>query len=177
MRARSVLFALAVAAATVLAPAAAHAEPATTVIGPEPWQPWFQRNWEAADGLYCDFPLGHEVVSQDIRSRVVERYPDGTKKIEEYEGPLMSEFVNRDTGKRFLVDAGGRGFSEYRPDGTEARFVMIGPVGTGFRDGDLDLPRGYYLFDGFHVVAFAPDGTRSLPVDLGPEHNVCEDLD
>ena len=177
MRARSFLFALAAAAATVIAPAAAHAEPAATGITPEPWQPWIQQDWEAPAGKYCDFPLGHEVVSQDIRSRVLARYPDGTKKLEEYAGPLMSEFVNRDTGRRLLVDAGGSGASEYRPDGTEARFIMVGPVGTGFREGDLDLPRGYYLFDGFHVVAYGTDGTRSLPVDLGPERNICEELD
>lgn len=29
---------------------------------------------------------------------------------------------------------------------------------------------------GFHVVALDTDGTRSLPVGLGPERDVCDEL-
>lgn len=172
MRVRSVLVALTLAAAAVFTPATAQAG----TFHPEPWRPWHQIDWTAPAGRYCDFALRLEVVSQDIRSRVLERHPDGSVKREEYAGPLISDFVNDVTGERLRTDASGSGVAEFRPDGSYVRYAMFGPVGMGFREGDEDLARGYYMFDGFHVVAFAPDGTRSLPVDLGPEENVCEAL-
>ncbi|MEV0645180.1 hypothetical protein AB0I28_07940 [Phytomonospora sp. NPDC050363] len=176
MRVRTALLCLALAAGTVLAPSAAQAGPSTSGLRPEPWRPWIQPEWTAPAGRYCDFPLGLEVVSQDVRSRVLQRHPDGSVKLEEYAGPLISEFVNLDTGERLLSDASGSGVAEFRTDGSYVAFAMAGPVGMGFRDGDRDLTRGYYMLDGVHVVAFAADGTRSLPVDLGGEDNVCDDL-
>ncbi|MER5184946.1 hypothetical protein ABT009_42840 [Streptomyces sp. NPDC002896] len=143
--------------------------------GAEPWEPYIQQEFTAAAGRFCSFPLQLKVLEQDIRKRVLERYPDGSIKREEYAGPLVVAYVNGDTGASVERDTGGRGFPQYRTDGTFLRYTSVGPVGFGIREGD-DFPKGYYVVDGIHVMEFAADGRRSFSVRRGPEENVCEAL-
>lgn len=142
---------------------------------PEPWERRLQPEWTADAGRYCTFPLHVDVISQDIRRRVLERHPDGAIRREEYAGPLIVDLVNVDTGQRIRRDSGGRLYAEYRPDGSPWRYLTVGPVGVGFRDGDR-YPKGYYELDGTHLVAFDVDGTRSMTYDGGDEENVCHSL-
>jgi hypothetical protein len=141
----------------------------------EPWEPFHSAGWTAAAGRYCDFPLQLDIVFDDERTRVVERYPDGAEKKREYIGPLVVEFSNMDTGRRHRYNVSAQGFLETRQDGSWARFSGHGPFGMGFRATD-PYPRGYYVLTGNHAVDFAVDGTRSMAVDAGTEHNVCGDL-
>ncbi|OZV82313.1 hypothetical protein CA850_08425 [Micromonospora echinospora] len=139
---------------------------------PEPWRTWAQEEWTAPAGRYCSFPLQVRVVDQDVRVRVVARYPDGAVRREEFAGPLVVDFVNVDTGRTARRDAGGSGAADHRPDGTWSRYAIVGPAGFGFRPGDHH-PRGYYLLDGLHVITFDADGTRRLTVAVGEQENVC----
>ncbi|WP_131051170.1 MULTISPECIES: hypothetical protein [unclassified Micromonospora] len=141
-------------------------------LHPEPWRPYVQQEWTGPAGRYCSFPLGVRVVSQDIRVRVLARYPDGTVKHEEFAGPLTVDFVNTDTGQAVRRDAGGSGLLEYRPDGGWLRYTIVGPAGFGFRPGDLH-PRGYYILDGLHVISIDATGTRGLALAVGRQENVC----
>ncbi|MEV0396141.1 hypothetical protein [Polymorphospora rubra] len=159
------------------APAVVAAAQATGWTGyqPEPWRPWIQEEWIAPAGRYCSFPLGVRVVSQDIRVRVLARHPGGAARLEEFAGPLTVDFVNVDTGASVRRDAGGSGVAEYRPDGSYARYTIVGPAGFGFRAGD-GLPKGYYILDGLHVISFDADGIRRLAVGIGNRENVCDPL-
>lgn len=155
--------------------AGAMSLPATAAAAasqPEPWQPYVQEEWTAPAGRYCSFPLQLRVVSQDIRMRVLQRYPDGTVKREEYAGPLVVDFVNGDTGRSVRRDAGGTAFVEYRQDGSWRRYTIVGPAGFGFRATD-PYPQGYYILDGLHVILFDADGTRRMAAAVGAEDNIC----
>lgn len=170
-------------AAAVLGPAAAPAAASAGADGgigpgsyrPEPWRAWVQEEWTAPAGRYCSFPLQVRVVSQDVRVRVVARYGDGAVRREEFAGPLVVDFVNGATGQSVRRDAGGSGAADYRPDGSWRRYTIVGPAGFGFRPEDRH-PRGYYLLDGVHVIAFDADGTRRMAVEVGREENVCRSL-
>lgn len=142
---------------------------------PEPWQPWEQEEWSVEPGVFCDFGFELDVIEQDIQRRVLERHDDGTVELEEYRGPLVSDFVRTDTGDKVRVDSGGRAFMSYHPDGSLESVTAIGPVGFGFRETDA-YPRGYYNVDGYHVMSVSTDGTRSMAADAGPETDVCAQL-
>ncbi len=165
-------------AGTVLAAGAGLALAATpaAAAGPEPWEPWIQPEFTLPAGKYCEFPIRLEVISQDIERRTTSRYPDGTIHREEYRGPLTSYWYNEDTGDRHFSDASGELYMEYYPDGSPKRATTVGPVGVGFREQD-DYPKGYYTLDGFHMVGYDTDGTRSMMVDNGDEIDVCAALD
>ncbi|RGC69377.1 hypothetical protein C5N14_08890 [Micromonospora sp. MW-13] len=174
---RVVLMLAAVTAAVTPAPAATAGtdRSADRSRQPEPWRPWIQEEWVAPAGRYCAFPLRVHVVSQDVRVRVVDRYPDGAVRREEFAGPLVVDFVDDTTGRTTRQDAGGSGVAEYRPDGGWLRYTIVGPAGFGFRPGDR-YPQGYYLLDGLHVITFDGDGTRRMAVALGNQDNVCQTL-
>ncbi|WP_405107807.1 hypothetical protein OG559_25005 [Micromonospora sp. NBC_01405] len=168
-----IVLALAAVAATVPAPAVAAGTERSRQ--PEPWRPWTQEEWTAPAGRYCAFPLRVQVVSQDVRVRVVDRYPDGAVRREEFAGPLVVDFVDVTTGRMTRRDAGGSGAADYRPDGGWLRYTIVGPAGFGFRAGDR-YPQGYYLLDGLHVITFDAAGTRRMAVAVGKQDNVCQTL-
>lgn len=176
MRVRQILVAAAMLAATAFTVGTAGPVSADVSTGPEPWEPIQQEEWTAPAGRYCDFPLHVDVQFDTERTRVLERYPDGTVKRREYIGALISDFVNVDTGARHRSNSSAQGFVDFRPDGTWERFSGHGPFGFGFRATD-PYPRGYYELTGYHVIEIDPDGTKHMVVDNGDEENVCEALD
>ena len=143
---------------------------------PEPWQPYDQPEFSWSAGHACSFEVAVEVVSEDLSTRVLARYPDGAVRAEQYTGPLVVDLVNTSTGARARHDLGGEGAQTYYPDGSPLRFFSVGPFGTGFGPED-DYPVGVWVFDGIHVVRWSADGTKSMEVDLGTEVNVCTQLD
>ena len=143
---------------------------------PEPWQPYDQAEFSWPAGEACSFEVAVEVVSEDLYSRVLARYPDGSVRAEQFTGPLLMDFVNTATGARVQHDLSGEGVQTYTAAGAPLRFIGVGPFGTGFGPAD-DYPAGVWVLDGIHVVRWSADGTKSMEVDLGPETNVCTELD
>lgn len=164
--AASVLALSALVPATPAAPAAS---------GPEPWQPTTQVAFTVPAGKYCSFAFSYQPTSQDLQQRVLTRYRDGTVRAEEYRGPLVGTFTNLDTGATISRDSSGTAVEQFRPDGTESAYTSYGVVGVGFRATDR-YPQGYYELGGVHRVRYAPDGTRSMVIDRGPEENICDTL-
>ncbi|MEE1942629.1 hypothetical protein V1L54_25030 [Streptomyces sp. TRM 70361] len=163
-------------AATAAADSPAPAPAPVRGAAPEPWEPYVDQGFTAPAGYTCAFPLKATPLEQDMVKRVLERHPGGAVKREEYKGPLVVEYENTDTGATVVRDVGGHGFPEYRADGRLKRYLAVGPVGFGMRDGD-DFPKGFWIVDGVHVAEFAEDGTRGFSVRMGPEENVCAALD
>lgn len=142
---------------------------------PEAWKPVVYEDLDLPAGRYCTYALRSTVERQDVRSRVLDRYPDGAVRYEEFEGPLDVSYTNQDTGRSVQRDIGGRAYVEYRPDGTYRNYVAVGPVAIGIRPGDA-FPQGWWVVDGVHLIEFAADGTRSFGARMGPEENICDTL-
>ena len=115
-------------------------------------------------------------MSEHLYSRVLARYPDGSVRAEQFTGPLLMDFVSTATGARVQHDLSGEGVQTYTAAGAPLRFISVGPFGTGFGPDD-DYPAGVWVLDGIHVMRWSVDGTKSMEVDLGPETNVCTELD
>jgi hypothetical protein len=163
----------AIAAVPLIAVAAAT--PASA-IGPEPWQPYEATDFVAPAGRYCDFDLAVTAVEDAEEVRVSARYADGSVRVHEYRGTLVSRFTNVATGESVIRDLSGHAWQELYPDGvTTKSFTGLGPFSFGFRATD-GYPRGYYRLDGLHAITIAPDGTRDMAVDAGPVENLCETL-
>jgi hypothetical protein len=143
---------------------------------PEPWLPYDQAEFSWPAGEACSFEVAVEVVSEDLYSRVLARYPDGSVRAEQFTGPLLMDFVNTTTGARVQHDLSGEGAQTYTAAGAPLRFIGVGPFGTGFGPDD-DYPAGVYVLDGIPVVKWSADGTKSMELDLGSEPNVCTELD
>jgi hypothetical protein len=141
----------------------------------EPWQPYQAENFTTPAGRYCTFALQVTAVEDAEQVRVDARYPDGSVRVNEYKGTLVSDFTNVTTGKAVRRDLSGRAWVELRPDGAFKSFTGVGPFSLGFRAVD-DYPQGYYRLAGVHSVTFDADGTRHLAVDGGTEENLCATL-
>lgn len=153
------------------------AVPATadaTQFKPEPWRDFRSSPVTLPGGQYCAFDLKLDIVQDEEQTRVDSRYPDGTVHVNEYRGKLVVNFEGN--GKSALRDLSGTGWEELYPDGVNRKtFTVAGPFGARFRTTD-DYPQGYYRFDGFTVITFDKDGTRHVPVHVGPREDICEAL-
>ena len=144
--------------------------------GPEAWQPYRATNFVTPAGRYCDFDLEVTAIADEEEFRVSARYPDGNVRVYEYRGTLVSRFTNLASGKSVTRDLSGHAWTEMYPDGqTMKTFTGAGPFAFGFRATDR-YERGYYRFDGLHVITLAVDGTRRMAVDAGPAENMCTTL-
>lgn len=171
MRVRALMRAAVVATvttATLAGGSAASAEP-------EPWQPYRTTDFVSPAGRSCDYDLDVAAVQDEEEYRVAARHPDGTERLVEYRGTLVTRFTNLATGESTVRDLSGHAWVELYPDGTMRTFTGVGPFGIGFRATDSH-PRGYYRLDGVHVVTMDPDGTRHLTVAAGTQEDICRTL-
>lgn len=169
----AILFAAAPAAAApalaAQAPAAAGAEGG--------WVPAPQASFDLPAGARCDFAVHSEPIVDEVRKLVLATYPDGSPKRELYEGDLINEITNTETGAKTLADASGTAMVEYATDGSMIWYVT-GPVLLGFRENAGTLPRGLWIVDGVFIVEFSPDLiNKTITMIHGTTHNVCTDLD
>lgn len=141
----------------------------------EPWQPYKATDFVAPEGKYCTFALAVTAVEDAEEYRVVARHPDGTERVVEYRGTLITRFTNVTTGESVVRDLSGHAWEERYPGGGTKSFTGVGPFGFGFRAED-DFAQGYYRLDGVNVITIAPDGTRALPVNAGTAENLCATL-
>lgn len=147
-----------------------------TPSGPEPWQPYRTTDFVSEAGRSCDFDLSVAAVEDEEEYRVYSRYPDGTERVLEYRGKLISRYTNLATGESTIRDVSGHAWVELYPDGqTMKSFSGIGPFSIGFREGDT-YPRGYYRLDGLHSITMDPDGTRHMAIAVGTQENICNTL-
>jgi hypothetical protein len=167
-----VVLAAAAALTTTTAPALAE----RTSAGPEPWQPYEATDFVAPAGRYCDFDLAVTAVEDEEEYRVHSRYPDGSVRVYEYRGTLVTRFTNVATGASVTRDLSGHAWQEMYADGQATKsFTGAGPFSFGFRETDT-YPRGYYRLDGLHVIALDADGTRHMRVAAGEAENLCTTL-
>ena len=140
------------------------------------WVPAPQAAFDLPAGARCDFPVHSEPIVDEVRKLVLDTYPDGKPKRELYEGDLILEITNTDTGASTQADASGTAMIDYGTDGSMTWYVT-GPVLLGFRENAGTLPRGLWIVDGVFIVEFTPDFYKTITMIHGTTHNVCTDLD
>jgi hypothetical protein len=143
------------------------------------WVPAPSAPWDAPAGTLCDFSVHGEPVVDEVRKRVLDRYPDGSTKLEAYTGDLVVAVTNTETGKSVDADASGSGLVEYTLGGaltTNSTWYVVGPAGFGFTEGGGNRPRGIYVFDGVYTVKFGPTGYKTVTMHHGTERELCTEL-
>jgi hypothetical protein len=163
--------ALTLALLTVIAPSA-------RADSPRPWHPYQGADdYTLPAGTACDFQLSSTTIEDKERYRVVETWPDGSTKREEWTGLLVVEYTNDDTGESVRRNLTGRGDFLYGQDGGWSLVNMGGHFAAVLYEGD-DPGRGVYVVRGKGFsVSGSPDGHRVLdPSGNGNVENVCETL-
>jgi hypothetical protein len=177
---RTLLIASAVAAmlAGGAVPATAsttQTDAASSTTSPHGWVPEPIPPFDAAAGVLCDFPVHYDVLVNQVRTKVLETYPDGTPKRQLAAGALFLNVSNTDTGASTVVDASGSAAIDYGTDGSMLWHV-IGPVIARLGAGTSNLPRGLYTINGIYRIAFSPTGFKTITLTHGTIHNLCPDL-
>ena len=131
--------------------------------------------YDAPAGLLCDFPIHWDIVVNQVRTKVVATYPDGSAKRQLAVGALFLRVSNVDTGANMLVDASGSAVINYGTDGS-MRWFVVGPVIARLAAGTSNEPRGLYTINGVYRIAFSPTNFKTITLIHGTIHNLCPDL-
>ena len=143
------------------------------------WVPAPSASWDVAAGARCDFPVHAEPVVDEVKTKVLDRYPDGSTKREAYVGDLVLAVTNTDSGESLDADLSGSALVEYTPGGTltsNSTWYVVGPALFGFREDGGNRPRGIWVFDGFYKVAFDAAGFKTVTLFHGTERDLCTEL-
>jgi hypothetical protein len=143
------------------------------------WVPVPSAPFDFAAGVRCDFPVHGEPIVDEVRTRVLATYPDGSTKRQAFVGDLIGRFTNTDTGAFVDVDLGGSAVVAIQPGGTlttNSTWHAVGPALYGFREGGGNRPRGLWVFDGVYTVAFDANSFRTVTIYHGSERNICAEL-
>jgi hypothetical protein len=155
----------------VAAAPAATAEAATG--GNSGWMPSQTPSFTVPAGAACSFELHGEVVYDHELTRVLETFPDGSPKVQEFQGALGVVFANEETGESARRDGSGTLRATHDGNGgTEFAFQGngIAPVFAG------SPSPGIYVVSGYTVLVAHPDGSREFTVVQGTLENMCQTL-
>jgi hypothetical protein len=144
------------------------------------WVPAPTGPFDLPAGARCDFQVHSEPIVDEVRTRVLATYPDGSTKREAYVGDLVVRLTNTATGASVDVDLSGSALVEYQPGATlttNSTWYAVGPAMFGFREGGGDHPRGLWVFDGVYSVAFDANSFKTVTVYHGTEREMCAELD
>jgi hypothetical protein len=158
---------------------AAAASPASAAPRSGGWVPAPSAPFDLPAGTRCDFPVHSEPIVDEVRTRVLATFPDGSTKREAYIGDLVVRITNTATGASVDVDLSGSALVEYQPGGTLTRnstWYLVGPAMFGFGEGGGDHPRGLWVFDGRYKIEFGPTSYKTVTTYHGTGHDVCTDL-
>jgi hypothetical protein len=115
-------------------------------------------------------------IGQDVvKGRVLQTYPDGSVKQEQFNGPLTLEVTNKDTNNSVNVNASGAAVVDFAPDGSQV-WHTNGPVLFGFRIGaNSNHSAGLFLLTGNFTVEIGPTA-RNVTDARGSERDICAEL-
>jgi hypothetical protein len=158
--------ALMVAAASATAASAAPG-------GNSGWVPFQTPSFTVPAGVACSFELHGEVVYDHEFTRVLETFPDGSPKVQEFQGALGVVFTNVETGQSARRDGSGTLRATRDGDGG-TEFVFQGNGIAGILAGSPSP--GVYVVSGHNVLVAHPDGSREFTVVRGTLENMCQTL-
>jgi hypothetical protein len=166
-----------VIALTAVAALLASAAPASAAGGVvnEPWVPLPEGPFDLPAGSYCDFAVHGDSVVDQVETKVVVEYPDGSIKKQLARGALLIRVTNTGTGAATTVNASGDAVFDFFPDGSQTWHV-VGPVLAGFKDGGGNVPRGLWKISGVYDINFSPANYKTVTIRRGGLHDVCADI-
>ncbi|WP_203723662.1 hypothetical protein [Actinoplanes teichomyceticus] len=142
---------------------------------PNGWVPAPTPPFTQEAGVNCDFPLHAEPVVDEVVTRVLERFPDGSIRRDAYRGDLVVRVTNDETGGHYDADVSGSALVDHATDGSQTWYVA-GPVLLRVREGQGNIPRGLWIVDGLYRLAISATGHRTLTMVRGSLDNVCDHL-
>ena len=158
------------AAVLGLASAPAWAEP----TGAGGWEPAPSSPVTIPAGARCSFAVKLEPIVDGVQRRVLETYPDGSVKREEFKGTLIERVTNLDSGASEDVNASGHAYVDHHVNG-DVTWSWDGPVIMGFAPGHSNHAPGLFRLTGEFVVDFV-SGDRIVRRADGSERNLCTEL-
>jgi hypothetical protein len=156
--------------------AAAPATAASAEAGPggnSGWVPFQTPSFTVPAGVACSFELHGEVVYDHEFTRILETFPDGTPRVQEFQGALGVVFTNVETGESARRDGSGTlRATRNGAGGTEFVFQGngIAPIFAG------SPSPGIYVVSGHNVLVAHSDGSREFTVVQGTLENMCQTL-
>src|ERR1043165_7543385 len=121
-------------------------------------------------GDVCPFEVKGDIVRDRERMRTPATYPDGSPKVQDFEGVLVIRYTNTSNHKTVVRDATGTIRVYYLPDGTRV-LQLHGHNALPIKAANVGFPGGDYIPRGDFVVIRHPDGNREVPVQLGTMEN------
>jgi hypothetical protein len=137
------------------------------------WVPFQTPSFTVPAGVACSFELHGEVVYDHEFTRVLETFPDGSPRVQEFQGALGVVFTNVETGESARRDGSGTLRATRDGDGG-TEFVFQGNGIAGILAGS-PAP-GVYVVSGHNVLVAHPDGSREFTVVRGTLENMCQTL-
>jgi hypothetical protein len=139
------------------------------------WEPTSTPPFVIPAGDVCPFEVKGDIVRDRERMRTPAKYPDGSPKVQDFEGVLVIRYTNTSNHKSVVRDATGSIRVYYLPDGTRIS-QLHGRNALPIKASNVGFPGGDYITRGDFVVIRHPDGNREVPVRLGTMENLCETL-
>jgi hypothetical protein len=163
--------ALAAALLVLAVPAAASAHGSDD----DDWVPTSTPPFVVPAGVICSFEVKGDIVRDHERMRTLARFPDGTPRVQDFDGPLVIRFTNTSNHKSAVRDATGRVRAYYLGEGTVI-WQIHGGAAIPVRATNVGFPPGDYIVHGDYVLVIRPDRTKELPVQRGTTENMCTTL-
>ncbi|MFF4779102.1 hypothetical protein ACFY05_40430 [Microtetraspora fusca] len=138
------------------------------------WKPAPSAPWDVPAGARCAFPVHGEPAVDEVRSRVLKTFKDGTVRTQ-VTGAFVLRLTNKETGATTEADAGGDAVIDDAPDGSK-RWRWKGPVMVGFSTGMGNHAPGLFILDGIYRLEISATGYRELTKIRGTEIDLCAAL-
>lgn len=150
----------------------ARAGEAASVVPPG-WQRSPQESFTIPAGGLCAFTLQADVVEDEVVTKILQTWPDGSPRRQAYKGALVYKFTNVESGVAVTRNLSGDALVQWGQDGS-AQWDYAGPVAVAFFGSPL--AQGMWVLDGVFVVDYSASGVQTLPVHVGREENLCTTL-
>jgi hypothetical protein len=145
------------------------------ITGGTGWTPAPTPPFSQAAGVTCAFPVYAAPAVDQVVTKVLQRYPDGSIKRDAYKGALIVAVTNTLTGGIYDADASGSAVVDHAPDGAQTWYVA-GPILLSVRAGQGNIPQGLWVVNGLYRLVIDATGYRTLTMVHGTRYNVCDHL-
>lgn len=169
---------LLLAAGLVLAtavPAAAAPATSTSNSSGGGWEPTSTPPFLIPAGQVCSFEVKGDIVADHERMRTLASFPDGTPRVQDFEGVLVIRYTNTANHRTVVRDATGSIRLYYQADGSKI-WQFHGDNALPVKATNTGFPGGDYILRGDFVVVDSADHVREVPVQLGTMENLCHTL-
>jgi hypothetical protein len=139
------------------------------------WEPTSTPPFVIPAGLVCSFEVKGDIVADHERMRTLATFPDGSPRVQDFEGVLVIRYTNTSNHRTVVRDATGSIRLYSLADGTRI-WQLHGHNAVPVRAANTGFPGGDYITHGDFVMVDSPAHVREIPVQLGTIENLCVTL-